>query len=323
MFNKATLTGLMGAMTGQSDKMQAVEYQFMSFITQHGRSYGTRAEYNFRLEQFAAKVAEIEALNNKPGQTAVFGINQYSDWTAEEMKTLNGYRGDFKEGYNPVTLDTENLKDSVNWVEKGAVTPVKDQGRCGSCWSFSTTGSMEGAHQIKTGDLVSLSEQQLVDCSWLNLGCKGGIMDRAFQYTEKHPLETEAEYPYKGKTVSPAISCHYKKDKGVVAATGFTDVPTGDADQLRAALNLGPVSIAIEADQTVFQTYKSGVLTGDECGTQLDHGVLAVGYGTEDGQDYFLVKNSWSATWGDNGYIKIGADNVCGILTQPSYPQTN
>ena len=159
MFNKATLTGLMGALTGQSDKIEAVEYEFMAFITKHGRSYGTRAEYNFRLEQFAAKVAEIEALNNKPGQTAVFGINQFSDWTAEEMKTLNGYKPDLKDSYNPVALDTENLKDSVNWVEKGAVTPVKDQGHCGSCWSFSTTGAMEGAHQIKTGDLVSLSEQ--------------------------------------------------------------------------------------------------------------------------------------------------------------------
>jgi len=223
---------------------------------------------------------------------------------------------------NVVELDESNLADSVNWVEKGAVTPVKNQGHCGSCWAFSTTGSMEGAHQIKTGKLVSLSEQQLIDCSWINLGCNGGMMDRAFLYTMREPLETEADYPYIGKTHG-LFGCQYDKTKGVVKAETYSDVRHNSAPQLKAALNKGPVSIAIEADKAAFQQYTSGVITGSACGTSLDHGVLAVGYGTENGVDYFLVKNSWGPDWGDNGYVKIGQKDVCGILQSPSYPKTD
>lgn len=147
------------------------------------------------------------------------------------------------------------------------------------------------------------------------MGCSGGLMDNAFQYIETKPLELEADYPY----TALDGTCSYSSSKGVGTVATYADV-TQSAYQLKAAVAQGPVSVAIEADQTVFQSYTTGVITSSSCGTQLDHGVLAVGYGTESGQDYFLVKNSWGASWGDNGYVKIGTNNICGILESASRP---
>lgn len=227
----------------------------------------------------------------------------------------------------------QSVPDSVNWVEKGAVTPVKNQGQCGSCWSFSTTGALEGAYFTTYGQLPSFSEQQLVDCDnrqngGKDMGCNGGLMDNAFKWIEKNGgLCTEDEYPYfSGDTKKPGsckTSCAVVDDSKI---TSFVDVKTSDNDMM-TALSQQPVSIAIQADQKDFQLYKSGVFTGD-CGTQLDHGVLAVGYGSLNGQDYYLVKNSWGTTWGDNGYIMLGrgtefnkGNGQCGMLMQPSYPK--
>jgi C1A family cysteine protease len=183
---------------------------------------------------------------------------------------------------------------------------------------------MEGAHSIATGNIVSLSEEQLVQCSKVNSGCNGGLMDYAFQYAESTPMVTETSYPYTSGSGTTGSCDKSMEQGGAISVTGFNDVTadrTGAA--LKAAIAKQPVSVAIEADRIAFQGYTGGVITGSACGTSLDHGVLAVGYGTEDGEDYFLVRNSWGASWGESGYVKIGQANVCGITQQPSYPTTN
>lgn len=225
------------------------------------------------------------------------------------------------------------IPSSIDWVAKGGVTPVKDQGQCGSCWSFSTTGALEGAFFITHGVLKSFSEQQLVDCDTLgnggrDHGCNGGLMDNAFTWIGKNNgLCTEADYPYVSGTTKSADTCQTKCS--IVAGsdvTKYVDVATKSDQALMTAIAQQPVSIAIEADQRDFQLYKSGVFTGT-CGTNLDHGVLVVGYGTENGLDYYKVKNSWSNTWGEGGYIRLGrgseynaGSGQCGILLQASYP---
>jgi C1A family cysteine protease len=208
------------------------------------------------------------------------------------------------------------------------VTGVKDQGNCGSCWSFSATGALEGAYQIKYGSLVSFSEQNLVSCDTIDSACNGGLMDNAFSWTKTNGgLCTEAGYPYTSGTTGQKGSCTTTCTKNTgVAPKSFTDIAKNSDSALMTALAQQPVSIAIQANQPAFQSYKSGVLTGT-CGSNLDHGVLAVGYGTwTDGTDYYKVKNSWGTSWGMSGYILIQRGNPqrcgeCGILCgPPSYP---
>jgi len=300
------------------------DYKFIDFVSKHGRSYGTKAEFEFRSNIFKQRLAQHEEHNSK-NLSWTLGVNQFTDRTDEEIKTMMGFKemptmADQRETF----LSTVEAASPIDWRAKGGVTPVKNQGQCGSCWSFSTTGALEGAHFAKTGELVSLSEQNLVDCSWLNHGCNGGLMDLAFLYTETHKLETEADYPYTAKT--GLFACAYKKEKGVVGATTYHDVPKQNTDQMKAFLAKGPVSVAIQADRPVFHQYTGGIIRGADCGTSLDHGVLAVGWGVENGVEYYIVKNSWTAQWGEKGYVRIGIESgagVCGIQLSASQPETN
>ena len=311
------------ALLGAAAAISDVEQAYMQYIAKHGKSYATREEYEFRLAQFAKKFAFVQEHNSMNTDDHTVEVNHMADWTETEYKTILGYRANNKT--RKATKMVEAVKDlpaSVDWVTAGAVTPVKNQGQCGSCWSFSATGAMEGAYQIKNKNLVSFSEQQLVDCSTAqgNQGCNGGLMDDAFTYAEKTAMDTEAQYPYTARDGT----CH--ATAGVATITGFTDVTPNSPTALATAAALGPVSIAIDASGIAFQLYHGGIMK-KFCGQSLDHGVLLVGYGTDNGTDFWLVKNSWGASWGEKGYFRILREmdkqggGVCGLQQQPSYPQ--
>jgi len=299
------------------------------FKAQYGKYYNGEDEETKRHEIFDANVEFINAENAK-GHSYTLGVGPFADLTAEEFKaTRLGYKKE--ESDTPVleahTWQGEELADSLDWTTQGAVTPVKDQGQCGSCWAFSTTGALESGYQISSGQLVSLSEQQYVDCDGFpNLGCSGGQMSSALKWAESHDICTEESYPYiaKGGLLSSCKSsgCTVGLKAGTVTGVnkcGGLFSSCSDAD-LKSALQQQPISIAIEADQTIFQHYTGGVITGS-CGTNTDHGVLLVGYGTDNGVEYWKVKNSWGTSWGDNGYVRLAQGmNQCGINSGPNYP---
>lgn len=282
-------------------------------------------------------------LTNAKNFTYTLGHNQLSGMDSDdyhEYLLKNKLIYDEKYNYNYNYLDEPLIiPSSIDWVKNGAVTYPKDQGQCGSCWSFSTTGALEGAYYIKYGILESFSEQQLVDCDNFrnggkDFGCNGGLMDNAFTWIMKNGgLCSEDEYPYSSGTTEKSGTCDNSCEVvyGSEIVSYMNVIPSSDSQMILAIVQQ-PVSIAIEADQREFQLYKSGVFTGT-CGVNLDHGVLVVGYGTMDGNDYYLVKNSWGEYWGQDGYIYLGrgtnpetgqsyndGNGQCGILMEGSYP---
>lgn len=298
----------------------AEDTEFMKYVSEYGKSYGTKEEYEFRSQQFKQNLIAISMHNQQNDVTYQLGLNHFADWTQQEYKALLGYKP-LKKGINAVEILDDSKAQPIDWRQEGAVNAVKNQGSCGSCWAFSTVAAVEGAYAIQFKELLSLSEQQLVDCSKENEnnGCNGGLMDDAFEHLKKNALETEADYPYVGRDQT----CKETAAKGKVKVTSYKDVPEGDQDQLVAALQKGPVSVAIEADKLAFQFYKGGILDGTACGQELDHGVAAVGYGEENGKGYFIVRNSWGASWGEQGYIRIAKNDsikggVCGIALSAS-----
>jgi len=300
---------------------------WQSYKTSHGKVYSDYMEL-LRREIWESNLAYIQRHNLEADRglhSFWMGENQFTDMTNQEFRTLmNGYIMPNKTNHKIFESTVSAPPAEVDWRDKGYVTPVKNQERCGSCWAFSTTGSLEGQTFKKTNKLVSLSEQNLVDCSkkFGNKGCKGGLMDNGFKYIKENGgIDTEASYPYTGKDGV----CKFKQSDVGATDTGFVDIKRGSEDALmQAVAEIGPISVAMDAGHESFQHYRTGIYKERACSSiKLDHGVLAVGYGGEGNQKYWIVKNSWGTVWGDKGYFKLARDdkNMCGIATQASYPE--
>jgi C1A family cysteine protease len=301
--------------------------EFSNFQDRFRKHYSTLEELEQRFAIFRANFVEILIHNADLTQNFTMGVNQFTDLTAEEFKSLyvSGLKTEVGSyGCKTYSSSASGAPSSVDWRNNGAVTSVKDQGQCGSCWSFSSTGAIEGAWAISKGQLVDLSEQELVDCatgiSYGSHGCNGGQMEGAFKFVIENGQCSLSSYPYTAKDGS----C--KKCSPLAHITSCSVVKPNDQISLKAAVAQQPVAVAISADTKIFQSYSGGVITSSSCYTSLNHGVLAVGYGSENGQDYWLVKNSWGESWGLNGYVKIGRSEstndagVCGIGMDPSFP---
>jgi KDEL-tailed cysteine endopeptidase len=303
--------------------IEDAEREFINFIATHHRSYGTKEEYNYRLSLFAETYKNILEHNSQKAETLGYtkGINFMSDLTAAEFNMRKGAKvsTDVNMTELPITQTTA-ANGGFDWRNAGAVGYPKDQGQCGSCWAFSTTGAVEGLYKIKQGILPGLSEQQLVDCSNQNLGCNGGWPERAMQYYLSSGAVQGGDYGYEARQGS----CRYDPNRAVLYlhGNGYNAVASNNQNAMVGAVNGQPVSVLIEADQNVFQSYRGGIINDPACGTNLDHAVLLIGYG--DG--YWILKNSWGTGWGESGFFNIAmgqswsASGVCGVLASGKVP---
>ncbi|KAK9498922.1 hypothetical protein O3M35_003463 [Rhynocoris fuscipes] len=313
--------------------LDKLNFQWNEFKEANNKRYSNFKEEEFRYHIYAYNSFRINLHNmmyNLGKYSYKLKMNEYGDLTASEFGLLKkGYRllnaTNNDGGIQFKHVPKDSINDTVDWREHGAVTEVKNQENCGSCWAFSSTGSLEGQHFLKNGKLVSLSEQNLIDCSYFNGndGCDGGLMENAFKYVKENGgINSEDLYPYEGNDYE---FCRYDPDQVAATVKGYISIPKGNETLLKYAVaTVGPISVAIDASSTSFQFYSDGVYNEPDCSsTNLDHGVLAVGYGTtENGEDYWLVKNSWGPEWGEKGYIKMSRNkqNQCGIASYALYP---
>ena len=301
--------------------------EFNSFRERFNKNYLSKDELNNRFSVFRNNLIDILIHNADVSQNFTLGVNQFTDLTPQEFKEqyvsgLKTQLGSY--GCKTFSSTASSAPSSIDWRSKNAVTSVKDQGQCGSCWSFSATGAIEGAWAISNGQLVDLSEQELVDCAtgiaYGSRGCSGGQMEGGFKFVIQNGQCSLSSYPYTAKDET----C--KTCTALAHISSCSDVKPNDQVSLKGAVSQQPVAVAISADSRIFQSYSGGVITSSSCYTSLNHGVLVVGYGTENDVDYWLVKNSWGPSWGSTGYVKIQKSSstndpgVCGISMQPSFP---
>jgi C1A family cysteine protease len=303
----------------------AIDYEkeFLDFTSTYQKVYPNDGEAAKRFAIFKANLDMIEK-HNSEGHSWTMGVNEYADMTWEEFKAthlgLADHLETIEQGYEVNLAGLFNVPSSIDWESRGAVTPVKNQGQCGSCWSFSVTGAIEGANAVRNGRLVSLSEQQLVDCNLQNGGCNGGWMNTAFSYViQNGGLCSESDYPY----LAYRQSCRSSSCRKASTISSYKNVAKYSESALQAATAMQPVAIALDAGGN-FMMYRSGVMDG-QCGTSLNHAVLITGYGTDGGKDYWKVKNSWGTSWGENGYIRLARNfnypyGQCGVTMAASYP---
>ena len=306
LYHKSTTQSQPAKTTTTSEIPTPVYDLWTHWKVTNGKKYGD--EDNSRLSIFYENYQKVMKHQADPSKTYDMGFTKFMDLTPEEFKmkylaTIVPPQPEYV-----LELSTDGVPKAIDWRSKGAVTPIKDQGQCGSCWAFSTTGSLEGRCFVDGFGLHAFSEQQLVDCSgsFGNQGCNGGLMNNAWDYLEKNCLCYEGEYPYS------AIDGTCLKKTGHNKVKAYTAVVQGDVSQLAAAVAIQPVSIAVDAEN--WQLYQSGVFK--DCSTSLDHGVLLVGFT----QDAWIVKNSWGSSWGESGYIRLARGNTCGLANAASYP---
>ena len=302
-----------------------MDYDFMRYVSQYSKRYETVEEFNARQEQFAETDAHIHRVNEDPSSTHKAAHNKFSDWKKEEMDRMLGEKESAESNaYCLPPPDSSNLAvpASVNWVEAGMTTPVKDQGHCGSCWTFATTETVESANAIFGSGLVSLAEQQLVSCVTVDDGCNGGMTYDAYTYLLDHFAYLEADWPY---TATDGTCTYKESEASSVSLSTYVCVEPQTPAAMKVAVAQQPVAISIDAGSDVFHNYTGGVLDSTDCGISTNHAVNIVGYGTDEdsGLEYWLVRNSWGAEWGVDGFIKIAiteGDGICAINHRPLYP---
>jgi len=317
MFPKIFIYATIIALATASTNLYAnSHYLFHEHCNNYDLTFTDERDFTERFMIFKTNLQNIKR-HNSGVHNYTLGLTPFTHLTNEEFQLR--FSKFTRERLPKTMILNTNAPESIDWRSKDAVTVVKNQGQCGSCWAFSTTGSIEGAHAIATGNLVSLSEQQLVDCDKTDNGCNGGLMDNAFEYVIKNGgLDTESCYPYN------AVQGTCKFDKSCIGATisGYHDIQSNNDNQMMNAVAQQPISVAIYGAGYTFQHYTGGIYDDPTCysdESHLDHGVLLVGYS----KDYYILKNSWGDTWGENGYARMArgeGKNTCGLLDMGSYP---